>query len=110
MNHGEITSGSLFKWARMIQKGEVSPVDLVETVLSRIEQADGIFKSYITVVDEDARQSARIASEEIHKKEISSVLHGIPYACKDMFMTKGIPTTGGSKFWPDGSRIMMPKP
>ncbi len=80
-----------------MKKKEISPKDLTESVLDRIEKLDGTLNSYITVMGEKALDSAVIAEEEITAGRYRGPLHGIPLGLKDIFVMKGVPATCGSK-------------
>lgn len=87
----------LYQLAPMVKSGAVSPVDLVDAFLDQIEKTRGIFNAYITVTDESARRAAKVSAGQIREGDYRGILHGLPYACKDLFQTRGIQTTGGSK-------------
>jgi aspartyl-tRNA(Asn)/glutamyl-tRNA(Gln) amidotransferase subunit A len=80
----------------LIGKRELSPVELTESRLSRIERLDGKFHSFIRVLREPALAAAR-AETEIMAGNRRGPLHGIPIGLKDIYETKGVPTTGHSK-------------
>ena len=92
---------SLREQARLIQRKEVSPVNLVEETLARIERLDPRLNSYITVTAESAREDARRAEQEIAAGRNRGSLHGIPVSIKDLFATHGVRTTCGSKVLAD---------
>jgi aspartyl-tRNA(Asn)/glutamyl-tRNA(Gln) amidotransferase subunit A len=81
----------------LISKRELSPVELVESRLARIEQFDGKLNSFIRVMRTEALAGARAAEAEIMAGRSRGPLHGIPIGLKDIYETKGIPTTGHSK-------------
>src|SRR5262249_40225185 len=81
----------------LIGKRELSPVELVESCLARIERLDGKLNSFIRVMGGEALAAARIAEAEILAGRSRGPLHGIPIGLKDIYETKGIPTTGHSK-------------
>src|SRR5690606_20230181 len=97
---------SMTEQARMIRIGELSPVQLVELYLDRIERYNAKLSSYITVAAESALSRARRAEEEIAAGEYLGPLHGIPVAVKDQMQIEGMRVTGGSKVYADhvGSR------
>ena len=86
---------------RMIAKKEVSPVEVVRALLDRIAALDGKLKSFITVCGDQALEAARAAEAELMAGRVAGPLHGVPYGPKDLYNTKGIKTTGGSKILAD---------
>jgi aspartyl-tRNA(Asn)/glutamyl-tRNA(Gln) amidotransferase subunit A len=87
--------------ARLIQQRELSPVELVESRLQRIEKLDGKLHSFIRVLADSARAEARAAESEIAAGRYNGPLHGIPIGLKDIYETAGVPTTGHSKVMQD---------
>jgi aspartyl-tRNA(Asn)/glutamyl-tRNA(Gln) amidotransferase subunit A len=87
--------------ATLIEKRELSPVELTESRLARIEKLDGRLHSFIRVLADQARAAARTAENEIAAGRYKGPLHGIPIGLKDIYETKGIPTTGHSKVMQD---------
>ncbi|HIM61527.1 MAG TPA: hypothetical protein EYM42_02180, partial [Dehalococcoidia bacterium] len=91
--------------AHLIRTKQVSPVELTNLYLERIDQFDGQLKSYITVLAEDARREAAAAEQALSAGEKLGPLHGVPLAFKDEFYTKDVLTTCGSiilsEFFPD---------
>jgi aspartyl-tRNA(Asn)/glutamyl-tRNA(Gln) amidotransferase subunit A len=82
----------------LLRSGEMSPVELAEQTLARIERLEPKLNSYITVTPETALDQARQAERELRAGNWRGPLHGIPYAAKDLCFTKGIRTTAGAKF------------
>jgi Asp-tRNA(Asn)/Glu-tRNA(Gln) amidotransferase A subunit family amidase len=87
--------------ARLIERKEVSPVEVTDAYLQRIEALDSRYNAYLTVSDEEARQAAREAEREILQGHYRGPMHGIPVAVKDQLLTQGIRTTGGSRIFAD---------
>ena len=87
--------------ARLVEKRELSPVELLESRLERIERLDGHLNSFIRVTAEDARAAARAAEAEIAGGRYRGPLHGVPIGLKDIYETAGVPTTGHSKVMQD---------
>jgi aspartyl-tRNA(Asn)/glutamyl-tRNA(Gln) amidotransferase subunit A len=87
--------------AKLIEKKELSPVELTQSRLDRIEKLDGKLNSFIRVLPDQALASARAAENEIAAGRYKGPLHGIPIGLKDIYETKGIPTTGHSKVMQD---------
>src|SRR5690606_22623778 len=92
---------SISELSRLIGAGELSPVELTRQTLERIERLDPQLNSYITTTADLALSQAQAAEREIHAGNRRGPLHGIPYALKDLFFTKGIKTTVGSKIFAD---------
>jgi aspartyl-tRNA(Asn)/glutamyl-tRNA(Gln) amidotransferase subunit A len=87
--------------AKLIETKELSPVELTESRLARIEQLDGQLHSFIRVLPDAALAAARAAESEIVAGRYKGPLHGIPIGLKDIYETKAIPTTGHSKVMQD---------
>ena len=87
--------------ARLIEKKELSPVELVDSRLDRIARLDGKLNSFIRVLAEEARRDARAAEAEIAAGKYRGPLHGIPIGLKDIYETAGVATTGHSKVMQD---------
>jgi aspartyl-tRNA(Asn)/glutamyl-tRNA(Gln) amidotransferase subunit A len=87
--------------ARLIEKRELSPVELVDSRLDRIARLDGRLNSFIRVLGDEARADARAAEAEIAAGKYRGALHGIPIGLKDIYETAGVATTGHSKVMQD---------
>ncbi len=79
-----------------IRAGEISPLELVEHYLARVEALSDTVGAFVTVTAERARAQAAQAQEAIADGGDRSPLHGVPTAIKDLNMTAGIRTTLGS--------------
>lgn len=88
---------SLSHAAKLIQTGELSPVELTQLMLSRITEVDKTLLSYATVTADRAMLAAKKAEAEITAGKYKGPLHGIPIAVKDLCFTKDIKTMGGLK-------------
>ena len=92
---------SLEDAARLVASKQVSPVELTDATLTRIASLNPALNAFITVTEEQARAAAREAEREIAAGRYRGPLHGIPVAVKDLFATKGVRTTAGSKILRD---------
>jgi aspartyl-tRNA(Asn)/glutamyl-tRNA(Gln) amidotransferase subunit A len=92
---------SIAEAAQQIEAGDLSPVDLVELHLRKIEARDGQLNAFITVVPDVAKKAAQAAETEIRAGKYRGPLHGIPIGIKDIMDTKGIRTTMGSSIFQD---------
>ncbi len=79
-----------------IKARKLSPVELTEGYLNRLEKIGPKLGAVVTVTREAALSQARAAEKEIAAGHYRGPLHGIPYGAKDAFATKGIPTTWGT--------------
>src|SRR6201987_6155761 len=99
--------------ARLLRKKSISPSDLVEVALARIERFNSALNAFITVIADHARAEARRAEKQLRKRSATSALCGIPVSIKDNFLTRGIRTTAGSSilsnFVPDEDSDVVQK-
>src|SRR2546427_954849 len=93
----EITDLGVAELTRLIGAGKLSPVELVEATLRRIEALDARLGAYLHVCADRARATARAAEIEIFAGDYRGPLHGIPVAHKDIYDVVGLPTTAGSR-------------
>ena len=82
--------------ARLVAARQVSPVELTELYLSRLEGIGGDLFCVVTLTRDLAMSQARKAEAEIAKDRYRGPLHGIPWGAKDLLATKGIATTWGA--------------
>ena len=101
MAANELCFLSIVQLAEQIGKRAVSPVEVTQAYLDRIQLLDPKLNSYITVTAEHALQAAKAAEEQIRGGASLGPLHGIPLAHKDIIATQGIKTTCGSKVLKD---------
>jgi aspartyl-tRNA(Asn)/glutamyl-tRNA(Gln) amidotransferase subunit A len=85
--------------SEMLRAKNVSPVELTEACLRRIEKYNPAFNAFITVTRDVALRSAHEAEMEIQRGRWRGPLHGVPIALKDNMDTAGIRTTGASELF-----------
>lgn len=83
--------------AALVRDKRLSPVDLVCAYLDRIAREDGRLRAYITVGVDEALDAARRAEAAVMRGDPLGPLHGVPFAVKDQFHTRGLGTTAGSR-------------
>jgi aspartyl-tRNA(Asn)/glutamyl-tRNA(Gln) amidotransferase subunit A len=87
--------------SRLIRERKLSPVELLQASLSRIERWNPVLRAYITVLADSALAKARAAESEIVAGRWRGPLHGLPYGVKDQLNTRGVRTTLGSRLLAD---------
>ncbi|MCH7712948.1 MAG: amidase [Chloroflexi bacterium] len=92
---------SVAQAARQIAQGELSPVELVESLLRRIESLGPGLKAWVYLDQEAVLAEARIKAEEVKSGAALGPLHGVPIGLKDIYYTAGIPTTACSRLYAD---------
>src|SRR6185295_14788988 len=97
MTNTAIAFESIGSLADRIGSGRLSPVTVAEELLQRIEAIDGRLRSFIRVTPERALAQARAAESALKGGAALGILHGIPYAAKDLFDVKGFPMTAGTR-------------
>jgi aspartyl-tRNA(Asn)/glutamyl-tRNA(Gln) amidotransferase subunit A len=97
----ELAFATIASLAPRLAAREISPVELTEIMLARIERYDPVLNTYIPVTADIARAAARAAEAAIMAGYYQGPLHGIPIALKDLYLTRGIPTTYGSPLFAD---------
>ncbi len=97
----ELNRLTISQLAPRVKSRKISPVDLTRAVLEQIEKLDPLLNAYITVDAEGALKAARTAQRRIAKGKYLGPLHGIPISLKDLYDTKGMLTTAGSKIMRD---------
>ncbi len=83
--------------APLIERGELTPTELTEASIARLEKIDGVLHSFVTPTLDRARQEAAEATAEIKAGRYRGPLHGIPYSLKDVFDTRGVRTSAQSR-------------
>jgi amidase len=97
---------------RLYRARKVSPLEVMQAVLARIDAVNPQLNAYVTVARESALATARKATAALARKGASlGPLHGVPISIKDLTPTKGIRTTWGSKIFehhvPDADALVV---
>ncbi|MFG1705341.1 amidase [Nonomuraea sp. M3C6] len=91
------TELTLAEAAWMIRNRQISPLELVDAYLARIDAFDATYQAFNTVLADAAREAAQAAG----RRQRRGPLHGIPLAIKDNYYTQGVPTTANSFLFKD---------
>src|SRR5262247_433882 len=97
----ELHNLSIAQLSKLVAARKLSPVELTDALIARIERFDGETRAFITPTFELARRQARAAEAEIAAGKSRGPLHGIPFALKDIYDTKGILTSAHSRVFLD---------
>src|SRR5436309_1216368 len=97
--------------AALIRSKQISPVELTEAVLARIDALNPRLNAFCLVAHDLARRGAREAEIAVTKAEPLGALHGVPLSIKDVIFTRGLRTTGGSRLFaeavPDDDAVVV---
>ncbi len=94
---GDLHHLTIAEAAALIARRELSPVELTEACLRRVQALNGQLAAFVSVTAERARRAARAAEREVMTSGPRGALHGIPYCVKDVFDVAGVRTTAGSR-------------
>ena len=97
----DLTRLSLVEAMALLRRKAVSPVELAQACIARIERLNPALNAFITVTADQALQQAREAEAEIQRGQWRGPLHGMPLALKDLIDTAGIRTTAASAVFKD---------
>jgi aspartyl-tRNA(Asn)/glutamyl-tRNA(Gln) amidotransferase subunit A len=97
----ELYSLTIKEAAERLDRGEITSVKLAESIFERIEEVEPKIGAYITLCKDGALQMAEASDKRRQEGKTLGLLDGIPIAVKDLFLTKGIKTTAGSKILDD---------
>ena len=93
---GDLAFASAADLAAFVARRAVSPVEIVDLLLDRIERSQPTLNAFITMCAEEARTAARAAEDAVMHGDKLGPLHGVPFAVKDLVNTAGVRTTFGS--------------
>ena len=95
----DLVNATLTEMSELLRTRKVSPVELVEATLQRIEDVGPKLNCFVTVTGDYALERAKQAEREISAGKYRGPMHGIPIAVKDIYATKGIRTTSVLPSW-----------
>ena len=101
LNDQSLSDRSAVELRRLIGAKEISPVELLDDCLERIEAVNPAVNAVVALDVEGARQAAREAERQVLRGEALGPLHGLPVGIKDLNETKGLKTTWGSLIFKD---------
>src|SRR3712207_6390543 len=101
MQTSDVTHLTLSDAADAVRARELSPVELTRACLEQVDRLDSRLNAFILVTADSALAEAARAEEEILAGTWRGPLHGIPIAIKDLFDTRGVPTTAASGVYRD---------
>jgi aspartyl-tRNA(Asn)/glutamyl-tRNA(Gln) amidotransferase subunit A len=81
--------------AALIRQRKVSPIELTDALLARIERVEPTLRAFVTVDADGARKAARAAEVALGGSGDLGPLHGVPFGAKDIYNTAGVRTTAG---------------
>lgn len=97
MNDEDVAFMTVAELSQLVKQKKISPVELTEIYLARIDSYGEKLLNVITPLHDLAREQAKRAEKEIMSGDYRGPLHGIPFGIKDLFSVKGHPTTWGSE-------------
>ena len=93
----DVCYATISELAERLRRRQISPVELTRAALERAAALNGRLNCFITIAEREALAAAAQAERELVVGPHRGPLHGIPYSVKDLYATKGIRTTAGSK-------------
>jgi len=90
---------SALELAAQIRAKKISPVEVVDAVLARIERVNPTLNAFCTLTADEARDAAQAAEVSVMTGEELGPLHGVPVSIKDLLFTRRLLTTGGSRLF-----------
>jgi aspartyl-tRNA(Asn)/glutamyl-tRNA(Gln) amidotransferase subunit A len=96
MNAEELAFSSITQLGALLRSGTVSPTELTELYLGRLDRIGRSLNAVVTITEDIARREAALAEAELRSGLDRGPLHGIPYGLKDIISAVGAPTTWGA--------------
>ena len=97
----ELFTMTISEASSFIRKGKITPLDLLSSVLERIDTLESKLDAWVTLDIDGAKEAAENLTGEAEEGKFRSMIHGIPIGVKDIFFTAGLKTTMGSSFFKD---------
>ena len=97
----DLRYASISELGGRLARRELSPVEVTQATLDRAAELNRRLNCFITLLDDEALEAARVAERELAAGEVRGPLHGVPFSVKDLYATKGVRTTAGSKVLAD---------
>jgi aspartyl-tRNA(Asn)/glutamyl-tRNA(Gln) amidotransferase subunit A len=101
MDTNDLHFASALDLAARIERGEISPVAVVDALLERIERINPQLNAFVEVLGERARAEAEAAEARVRRGESVGPLHGVPVAIKDQVNIDGVRVTFGTPLFAD---------
>jgi len=92
MNKNDICFTSATDLARLIKKREISPVEIMDAIIMRIDQYNALINAFSDLCLDNALKAAKKAESDVVKNRTLGPLHGIPFSVKDLLITKDCPS------------------
>lgn len=97
----EICRMTAVELRRRIGRRQISPVEVVDAVLERVERLNPTLGAFCYVAADEARRAAADAEAAVVRREPLGPLHGVPVSVKDLIAVRGMPFTRGSLLFRD---------
>ncbi|HEX78360.1 MAG TPA: amidase [Dehalococcoidia bacterium] len=111
MSDTELAFTPAWRMAELIRTKRLSPVELVDHLLDRIQALNPKLNAYLAVMESEARKAAQAAETAVMEGAELPPLHGVPVSIKDLYFVKGVPNTFGSlvykEFVPDADSVVV---
>jgi len=94
---GGLSALSACELAELVRTRKVSPVDIVDDLLARLEMIEPTLNAFVALDREGAKSAARAAEAAVMRRDALGALHGVPVTIKDIQAVAGLPTRRGSR-------------
>lgn len=101
MTYADLCFASAVEIAALVREKKISPVEVTEAFLARIDTINPKINAYVTLTPDLAREAAKRAEAAVVAGAALGPLHGVPFSVKDLVFTAGVRTTAGSLVFRD---------